>query len=76
MPEFRYYCLDVQDRIVIGDNLVVSDLDRAIEAAYEACRDHPHFPSTRIEIWQGTVRLYMSPHACPADGSNGQQALH
>ena len=48
---FRYYCLNEEDRIVLGDNLMAPDLDSAIRAAYEACRDHPHFPSSRIEIW-------------------------
>ncbi len=66
MLQFRYYCLNADDRIVLGDHLAASDLDAAIRAAYEACRDHPHFPSSRIEIWQGARRLYTSGHACAA----------
>jgi hypothetical protein len=62
--QFRFYCLNEEDRIVVGDNVAAPDLDSAIRAAYEACRDHPHFPTSRIEIWQGSMRLYSSEHAC------------
>jgi hypothetical protein len=57
---FRYYCIDDMGRIVLGDHLSAPDLDAAIRAAYEACRTHPHFPSTRIEVWRGVERLYSS----------------
>jgi hypothetical protein len=60
MTEFRFYCLNDKDHIVFGSNLDVLDLEAAIQTAYHACRDHPHFPSNRIEIWQGRSRLYMS----------------
>ena len=60
MAEFRFYCIDDHDQIIIGDNLDVLDLESAIQAAYHACRDHPHFSSSRIEVWQGTSRLYTS----------------
>lgn len=65
---FRFYCLNEEDRIVIGDHLMAPDLDSAIRAAYEACRDHPHFPTSRIEIWRGATRLYASGYAC--DGAS------
>lgn len=58
MPDFRYYCLNENDRIVMGAHLVADDLHTAIRAAYEACRGHPHFTASRIEVWQGTSRLY------------------
>jgi hypothetical protein len=59
---FRFYCLDLdpQDQIIVGDNLDVLDLESAIQSAYRACRDHPHFSSSRIEVWQGASRLYTS----------------
>ena len=60
MAEFRFYCLNDQDHIIVGDNLDVLDLAAAIKAAYRACREHPHFSSSRIEVWQGTSRLYSS----------------
>jgi hypothetical protein len=60
MAAFRFYCLDPQNRIIVGDNLDVLDLEAAIHAAYHACRDHPHFSSSRIEVWQGASRLYTS----------------
>jgi hypothetical protein len=63
MPEFRYYCLDGSDRIVSGDDLLVADLNVAIEAAYEACREKRPALSGGIEIWQGTKRPYASEHA-------------
>lgn len=69
MLHFRFYCLSSEDRIVLGDHLVAPDLDAAIRAAYEACRDHPHFPSSRIEVWQGTSRLYASRHGCETQPS-------
>jgi hypothetical protein len=59
MAEFRFYCLNDHDRIIVGDNLDVLDLEGAIQAAYCACRDHAH-SSGRIEVWQGTSRLYSS----------------
>lgn len=62
MLHFRYYCLTAQNRIVLGDHLAAPDLDAAIQAAYAACRTHPHFPSSRIEVWQGTELLYASGH--------------
>jgi hypothetical protein len=58
VADFRYYCLSEDDRIIVGAHLVATDLHTAIRAAYEACRDHPHFGSTRIEVWQGTHLLY------------------
>jgi hypothetical protein len=60
MAEFRFYCLDDQDHIVLGGDLDVLDLGAAVQDAHRACRDHPHFPSSRIEVWQGATRLYTS----------------
>ena len=53
MAEFRFYCLNDQDHIVLGETLDVLDLEAAIQAAYQACHDHPRFSSSRIEVWQG-----------------------
>lgn len=58
MMEFRYYCLDDENCIIVGANVETPDLCAAIRAAYEACRDHPHFSSARIEVWQGSTMLY------------------
>jgi hypothetical protein len=71
MTEFRFYCLNDQDRIVLGGDLDVLDLDAAIQDAYRACREYPHFPSSRIEIWQGRSRLYMSGESASAHWSIG-----
>jgi hypothetical protein len=69
VPDFRYYCLNENDRIILGAHLVAVDLSAAIRVAYEACRDHAHFTSSRIEVWQGTTRLYAtSATACGAHG--------
>jgi hypothetical protein len=67
VPDFRYYCLNANDRIILGADLVAVDLRMAIEVAYEACRDHPHFASSRIEIWQGANRLYATTNICPGN---------
>jgi hypothetical protein len=74
VQEFRYYCLSGEDRIILGDNLFVSSLDAAIRAAYEACCDHPHYPSSRIEIWQGARRLYATKHHCEGSDSCDTEA--
>jgi len=60
MAVFRFYCLDTLDQIIVGDHLDVPDLEAAIQAAYYACKEYPHFSSTRIEVWQGASRLYTS----------------
>jgi hypothetical protein len=54
------YCLNDQDHIIVGDDLDVLDLEVAIQAAYRACREHPHCSASRIEVWQGASRLYSS----------------
>lgn len=64
MPDFRYYCLNGRDRIILGADVSAADLRTAIRVAYEACRDHPHFTSSRIEIWQGPTMLYATAAAC------------
>ena len=60
MAEFRFYCLNDQDHIVLGETLDVLDLEAAIQAAYRACHDHPRFSTCRFEVWQGASRLYSS----------------
>jgi hypothetical protein len=71
VQEFRYYCLNGEDRIILGDHLFVPNLSAAIEAAYEACRDHPHYPASRIEIWQGSSKLYTTTHHCVGSNACG-----
>ena len=71
MPDFRYYCLNGQDRIILGAGVIAADLRTAIKVAYEACRDHPHFTSSRIEVWQGPTMLYATATACPATVAAG-----
>jgi hypothetical protein len=70
LAAFRFYCLDAQDHIVHGGNLDVTDLEAAIRDAYRTCGDQPHVPSSRIEVWQGKCRLYVSG----ASASNSQRA--
>lgn len=64
VTDFRYYCLNDENRIIVGANVEAPDLRSAIRAAYDACRDHPHFSSARIEVWQGATMLYAT-----ADGA-------
>jgi hypothetical protein len=64
VPDFRYYCLNGEHRIILGADLVATDLRAAIAVAYEACRDHPHFASSRIEVWQGGTMLYATAPTC------------
>ena len=71
MPDFRYYCLNGQDRIILGAGVTAVDLSAAIRVAYEACRDHPHFTSSRIEVWQGPTMLYATATACPGNAHAG-----
>jgi len=67
VPDFRYYCLNGQDRIILGADVIAVDLRTAIQVAYEACRDHPHFASSRIEVWQGPTKLYATGATCPGN---------
>ena len=41
MLEFRYYCLHDDGGIALGEFVKATDLDAAINHAYEACRSHP-----------------------------------
>lgn len=61
MPRFRCYCLTADDRIVWAVNVDAADLDAAIEAARRVCQEHPKTPSTGVEIWQDSEKLYVSP---------------
>ncbi|HEY1934629.1 MAG TPA: hypothetical protein VGG99_21690 [Acetobacteraceae bacterium] len=58
MAEFRYYCLDERGKIIVGGDLVASDLNSAIQSAQDNCKTHPIGPFHGIEIWQGTDRLH------------------
>jgi hypothetical protein len=61
MTEFRYYCLHDDGRIALGEHVEATDLDAAINHAYEACRSHPTRAYRYVEVWRGAERLYFSP---------------
>jgi hypothetical protein len=61
MTEFRYYCLHDDGRIALGEHVEATDLDAAINHAYEACRSHPTRAYRYVEVWRGSERLYSSP---------------
>lgn len=67
VPDFRYYCLNGEDRIILGAHVIAVDLGAAIRVAYKACRDHPHLTSSRIEVWQGPSKLYATEATCPGN---------
>jgi hypothetical protein len=60
MSEFRYYCLHDDGRIALGEHVEATDLDAAINHAYEACRSHP-VAYRYVEVWRGSEKLYFSP---------------
>jgi len=60
MHEFRYYCLDRNNRILSGSDINAPDLSTAVRMAYEGCRSHSGTPSDRVEVWQGKRCLYTS----------------
>ena len=60
MSEFRYYCLYDDGRIAVGEHVEATDLDAAINHAYEACRAHPTRAYRYVEVWRGSERLYSS----------------
>jgi hypothetical protein len=61
MSEFRYYCLHDDGRIALGEHVEATDLDAAINHAYENCRSHPTHAYRYVEVWRGSERLYSSP---------------
>ena len=63
MPElFRYYCLQDDGKIAVGEHVEAPDLDTAITHAYDACRTHPTRAYRYVEVWRGAERLYASLH--------------
>jgi hypothetical protein len=60
MSQFRAYCLDEQNAIIAGQDVEAPDLPSAIRAAQTICALQPKGCAERIEIWQGTQRLYTS----------------
>jgi hypothetical protein len=60
MQEFRYYCLHDDGGIALGEFVEATDLDAAINHAYEACRSHPTRAYRYVEVWRGSERLYFS----------------
>jgi hypothetical protein len=61
MAVFRYYCLRNDGRIALGDHVEATDLNAAIDHAYEFARSTGEFRF--VEVWSGTERLYTSPRA-------------
>ena len=61
MAVFRYYCLRDDGRIALGDHVEATDLNAAIDHAYEFARSHPTGAFRFVEVWTGTERLYTSP---------------
>jgi hypothetical protein len=61
MAEFRYYCLHENGRIALGEHVEATDLDAAINHAYQCCRSHPTRAYRYVEVWRGSERLYFSP---------------
>ena len=61
MAEFRYYCLHDDGRIALGDHVEATDLNAAMDHAYEVARSHPTGAFRFVEVWSGTERLYASP---------------
>jgi hypothetical protein len=53
---FRYYSLDDDGGITVGDSIAAVDLDAAIVQALAACSNHHLRRAARIEIWAGTRR--------------------
>jgi hypothetical protein len=62
---YRCYCVSGENRIVLGEYVEAPDLQAAIEAARELCKQHPGADTERIEVWLGTRRLYPAPHPSP-----------
>jgi len=61
VAKFRCFCLTGDDRIAWGLHIEARDLEAAIQAAHRACQEHLNSLSSRIEIWQGSQKLYDSP---------------
>ncbi len=57
MTEFRFYCLDAENKIIRGETVRVKNLTDAIDAARNSCRQLGG-NSDRIEVWQGRIRVY------------------
>jgi hypothetical protein len=61
MAEFRYYCLHDDGLIALGEHVEATDLNTAIDHAYEVARSHPKGVFRFVEVWSATERLYASP---------------
>ena len=66
MSEFRCVCL-ASDGTVAWEILIdAPNLQAAIIAAHVACQEHFSTTTSRVEVWLGDDRLYVSP---PPDDS-------
>jgi len=66
MPEFRYYCLDPNGKIMWGDHIDEADLQTAVDSACAQCSERLSGKCKGIEVWQRASMLY------PSDGSAEQ----
>jgi hypothetical protein len=59
-PRYRCFCLDNESRILWGTHVRAIGIDEAIVAAHQACQARLGC-RTRVEIWQGPIRVHTSP---------------
>ncbi len=55
--EYRFYCLDADNKIVSADTLTADSVEDAVAAARAGCADAGFHPG-RVEVWQGTRRVH------------------
>jgi hypothetical protein len=55
--EYRFYCLDANNKIVSADTIRADSVEEAVAAARESCSG-AGFQSDRVEVWQGTRRVH------------------
>jgi hypothetical protein len=58
MPFFRAYCLDADDRVIMGEDVEAPELTTAIDAARRMCIKYPGAHPERLEVWEGTSRVF------------------
>jgi hypothetical protein len=79
MPEFRYYCLDPNGKILWGEHIEEPTLDAAVDSACAQCSERLSGKCEGIEVWQRASKLYPAePQAaasadCPLRAATGRQ---
>lgn len=61
MAEFRCLCLTVDNAVAWETLVQAPNLQAAIIAAHVACQEHFRTTTSRVEVWLGEDRLYVSP---------------